>query len=269
MKRADFLVPFLISVVIHLALLLPAARTTPATVLFDKGASAVALNIVPSIAARPSEADAPPDQTPDEEPYAPNEEPSPDSAVPDPVAEPHVKEVKELVPTPAENLSPRNPLMRTEDQPEASAAVASEQPRPTVTPSPTRGPAEEKQSIMTRPSMGGAQSPAAAKSDESEGDFGEKGVTTPAQIAGLTKPNYPSYSRRHGEEGTAIISVEILPNGKRGSIRLVNSSGYARLDEAAISAVQRATFIPAKADGEAVSSSKRLVFTFKLKEARN
>ena len=123
---------------------------------------------------------------------------------------------------------------------------------------------------MTQPETGGAQSPiAAAKSNESEGDFGEKGVTTPARIAGLTKPNYPSYSRRHSEEGTAIVSVEILPSGKHGNIRVVSSSGYVRLDKAAVSAVQRATFIPARASGRAVTSTVRLAFTFRLTETAN
>jgi periplasmic protein TonB len=40
--------------------------------------------------------------------------------------------------------------------------------------------------------------------------------------------------------------VEVLPDGRPGEIRLRQGSGYARLDEAALSAVRRWRFVPAR-----------------------
>ena len=70
-------------------------------------------------------------------------------------------------------------------------------------------------------------------------------LEVPAMIDLSSKPNYPRYSRLHNEEGTAVLSVEILFDGELGSVEIVQSSGYRRLDEAAVKGIQKAKLIPA------------------------
>lgn len=58
-------------------------------------------------------------------------------------------------------------------------------------------------------------------------------------------PEYPSAARRMGQQGTVMLEVFILANGTVGEVRLKTSSGYSRLDEAAIDAVKRWRYTPA------------------------
>lgn len=53
-------------------------------------------------------------------------------------------------------------------------------------------------------------------------------------------------SRRRQEEGTVMLEVYIQPNGKVGEVRLKQTSGFPRLDAAALEAVKRWGFIPAR-----------------------
>jgi protein TonB len=59
-------------------------------------------------------------------------------------------------------------------------------------------------------------------------------------------PEYPSLAQRRGWEGTVLLRVRVLANGKPSEIQLQNSSGRDVLDQAAVRAVQRWTFVPAK-----------------------
>lgn len=92
------------------------------------------------------------------------------------------------------------------------------------------------------------------------------GVTRPASIHGLSKPGYPRYSRIHEEEGSTILSVEIQADGSLGKVEIVQSSGYRRLDAAAVEAVRKADFIPARKAGRTVTSRERIVFRFDLED---
>ncbi len=59
-------------------------------------------------------------------------------------------------------------------------------------------------------------------------------------------PVYPPVSRRSGEQGRVLLDVYILPDGAVGEIKLKRSSGFERLDEAAIRAVRRWKYQPAR-----------------------
>lgn len=59
-------------------------------------------------------------------------------------------------------------------------------------------------------------------------------------------PVYPMMSRRLREQGTVLIELTVLPDGKATGVTLKKSSGYRRLDEAALEAVKRWKFVPAK-----------------------
>ncbi|MEA3222514.1 MAG: energy transducer TonB [Thermodesulfobacteriota bacterium] len=106
----------------------------------------------------------------------------------------------------------------------------------------------------------------AYKHESTDGALEEKGVNTPAVIADLPMPRYPVYSRRHGEQGSVMLSVEVLKDGTHGRIGVISSSGNLRLDRAAMRALDKAKFIPAKKSGVAVASQKEVTFTFKLED---
>ena len=63
------------------------------------------------------------------------------------------------------------------------------------------------------------------------------------------KPPYPALSRRLGEQGLVVHSVLIGVDGAAVSARLVKSSGFERLDQAAYQAVMRWRYTPGKRNG--------------------
>ncbi|TAK89929.1 MAG: TonB family protein [Burkholderiaceae bacterium] len=66
-------------------------------------------------------------------------------------------------------------------------------------------------------------------------------------------PNYPSISLNRGETGLTLLHVYVAANGTPSQITIKQSSGYARLDQAAVEAVWRWKFIPARQGDEAVA----------------
>jgi len=63
------------------------------------------------------------------------------------------------------------------------------------------------------------------------------------------KPVYPAVSKRRGEQGVVVHSVLIGTDGLPVSARLVKSSGFAALDQAALNAVMRWRYSPGKRNG--------------------
>jgi protein TonB len=55
-------------------------------------------------------------------------------------------------------------------------------------------------------------------------------------------PGYPQQSRRLGEEGQVLIRVQVSADGKVLSVELKQSSGFERLDQAALKAVAKYRF---------------------------
>lgn len=81
----------------------------------------------------------------------------------------------------------------------------------------------------------------------------------------LSQPEYPPSSRRAGETGTVILEVYVLENGRVGDVRVKKSSGYARLDEAAVREVKRSwRLVPGTENGKPVPMWGQFAVTFKL-----
>jgi protein TonB len=89
---------------------------------------------------------------------------------------------------------------------------------------------------------------------------GELAVVCPER----TPPSYPSLSRRLGEEGKAVLRVELDETGQIDRASIETSSGYARLDQAALFAVRRWRCNPAKRDSVAVRAVAIQPFNFVL-----
>lgn len=77
-------------------------------------------------------------------------------------------------------------------------------------------------------------------------------------------PEYPRLSVRLGEEGRVLVRVYIDEAGLPRMVQVVESSGHARLDEAAVLAVQKARFKPYTRNGVATAGWARIPIPFEL-----
>jgi len=68
------------------------------------------------------------------------------------------------------------------------------------------------------------------------------------------KPKYPRIAANRGWQGTVLLLVRVSVEGDSKEISIQRSSGHESLDEAAIEAVERWKFIPAKRGDTPVSS---------------
>ena len=75
---------------------------------------------------------------------------------------------------------------------------------------------------------------------------------------------YPVESMRAGEEGTAVLQVLVDEGGRASDVRVARSSGYERLDAAALNAVRQWRFVPGKRNGVAVAMAHQVPVNFVL-----
>ncbi len=79
------------------------------------------------------------------------------------------------------------------------------------------------------------------------------------------QPDYPPTSRRLGEEGSLVLQVLVGPDGKVQDGKVKTSSGFSRLDEAALKHALRAwRFTPGTEDGAPVTIWHSVRVTFKI-----
>ncbi|MCQ9423314.1 energy transducer TonB [Pseudomonas sp. LJDD11] len=93
-------------------------------------------------------------------------------------------------------------------------------------------------------------------------------VTPPSASAGYLRnpaPEYPSLAMRRGWEGTVLLRVHVLASGRPGDIQIQKSSGRDQLDEAAVTAVKRWSFVPGKQGDKPVDGWVSVPIDFKLK----
>jgi periplasmic protein TonB len=78
------------------------------------------------------------------------------------------------------------------------------------------------------------------------------------------KPNYPNLSRRTGERGRVLLKVLVDANGLPATVELGTSSGFERLDNAALEAVKQWRFVPARKSNQAISAWVTVPINFAL-----
>jgi protein TonB len=81
---------------------------------------------------------------------------------------------------------------------------------------------------------------------------------------GNIPPAYPLLSAQLGEQGIVVVELAIAADGRVSSARVVQTSGYPRLDQAAQTALARWHFTPAVRDGQPVASTMLLPVRFQL-----
>jgi periplasmic protein TonB len=101
------------------------------------------------------------------------------------------------------------------------------------------------------------------------------GVSPPAPVIvepridsrrALSEPYYPPGEIRQGHEGTVVLSLHILADGRVGEVKLERSSGYPKLDESAVREAKRWRFVPGTSDGTPLAMWKQVPVTFRLNQ---
>lgn len=85
-------------------------------------------------------------------------------------------------------------------------------------------------------------------------------------MPGNPMPRYPRIARSRGYQGRTILEIFVLPDGTVDHVRIKQSSGHDILDRAALEAVKRWRFRPAKRNGRPISATLVVPVTFRLNE---
>ncbi|MFT3954072.1 MAG: energy transducer TonB [Piscinibacter sp.] len=79
-------------------------------------------------------------------------------------------------------------------------------------------------------------------------------------------PVYPRASRRLNESGLVIVRVFVDADGAPRQLQIAQSSGFVRLDEAALEGVRRARFKPPTENGRPTAGWARIPIPFELEK---
>ena len=146
-----------------------------------------------------------------------------------------------------------------------AAPPAKPRPRPAaVARAPTPTPPAPPESAVPG---GGGEGVAAARGGGGGGDGSGGDGSGGARVAYGTNPlpAYPLVARRLGKEGVVLLEVLVAPDGRAADVRMIRSSGFAPLDESAVTTVrERWRFVPARRDGVPVESRVMVPIRFRL-----
>jgi protein TonB len=92
------------------------------------------------------------------------------------------------------------------------------------------------------------------------------GQYTQARTSDAPKPKYPETARRDGKEGRVLLRVLVNEEGRTASVEVNRSSGVESLDQAALEAIKRWRFSPARLGDRPVKSWVRIPVDFRLND---
>ena len=90
------------------------------------------------------------------------------------------------------------------------------------------------------------------------------GLREGVRLLGKLSPHYPKRCQRTGHEGRVSLKVNVDTSGNVISVRVINSAGCEKLDQAAIEAVREAMFQPARIGTKPIPSTIILPVVFRL-----
>jgi len=93
-------------------------------------------------------------------------------------------------------------------------------------------------------------------------------VARELKTSSRVEPTYPPASRRASEEGTVRLKVLVDETGRPKDVQVAQTSGFARLDDAAKQAVRRWKFEPATDGSNAITVWTQVAITFRLTDNR-
>ena len=110
----------------------------------------------------------------------------------------------------------------------------------------------------------GSSSPEEKASDANCPKANGSGVTTSVRVERSIHPVYPRIAKKSGWEGTVLVRVTVETNGRASKVIVSRSSGRKVLDDAAVKAVRRWSFRPARDGNIPICSVIRIPITFSL-----
>lgn len=183
--------------------------------------------------------------------------PAPASTPPAPVAEP----------TPA--AAPPRPSAPPAKS-DAPRVIAAPAPSASEAPSAPESPAPADPADMTPPAPV-ATAPAAAPAAAAGTAIASEPATEPPRydLAYLSnpKPAYPPRSIELGEQGTVVLQALIGADGRVKTVAVKTSSGFLRLDRAALDAVRRWKFQPSRRGDTPVEGVAIIPMPFALQDS--
>lgn len=173
-----------------------------------------------------------------------------------PVRPPVARPMTEVVPAKTTSETGGPPA----DKPTPRRQTASEPQKSQPAPKPKR-----RASLSKKRSAESHEGPAgSARAGGQRGDSRTGADQTASPVPGNPKPRYPRIARSRGQEGRVLIRVSVLENGRVGSAAVAESSGHGALDRAALNAVKRWRFKPARRAGQAVTATLTIPVVFRL-----
>lgn len=174
--------------------------------------------------------------------------------------------VPDMAPPPPAEALPPEPVEVAAQQPEIVA------PEPMV-----QTPTAPSIAVADQPSP---PQPVAVQATPSAAPAAAAAIAAPATASPPAAITPPSYNAKHlnnpaprrsaasiraGEAGKVVLRVMVTPQGRPAEIKVTQSSGFDRLDDAALAAVRKWRFVPAEQAGQPVASWVTFPITFTIK----
>lgn len=155
-------------------------------------------------------------------------------------------------------LLPPQALAMAKTQPAPSAKAT---PRPTAAPMPLPAPEVEPPpnapaaavALLEKPALQATVGPATPLASSTPVQAALEPPRADLAYLDNPPPRYPTISKRLGETGSVLLRVLVSAQGQALEVEVKTSSGYARLDTAAVEAVRQWKFLPARRGDTAVS----------------
>jgi len=149
----------------------------------------------------------------------------------------------------------------------AAAPHAPPPPRPAAVARRTRpSPVAPAEAGPAAPGGAGAEvAPGGAAPGGGDGSGGDGSGGARVAYGTNPLPPYPMVARRLGKEGVVLLEVLVAADGHAAEVRVLRSSGFAPLDDSAVSTVrERWRFLPARRGGVPVDSRVTVPIRFRL-----
>lgn len=182
-----------------------------------------------------------------------------------------------------ENMPEEKPLPVVEQKPVVKKAVVKPQKvveKPRVINDDAARKIEQKEPVTTEK----VETPVVAENTPTEAAPAAKATETVAEVAKAKAapepaieppsfgaaylnnpaPAYPMSARRMGEQGKVLLKVLVSEDGKAATVQVDRSSGHSKLDEAAVEAVKKWSFVPAKRSNKPMSAYVLVPINFSL-----
>lgn len=170
-------------------------------------------------------------------------------------------------PTPMPSVPEAPPPPKTEPPPAITPAPAPMSVQPVTTTKPDAPAIAIAHSERHRASQPAPAQPAARTACPAATGSPAAGPTTDAhpRYAVNPPPRYPPDALRQRQQGIALLRVKVAADGSVSGLSLHHTSGFSALDDAAMTAVRRWKFEPARKAGLPVAAEVAVPVRFQMK----